>query len=107
MRISMILAVARAEMRSVRRLVRYWLFAVVSVLASFAFYAYYAALHGFLSRLSATIGAIGPRYLVGAMGIYILAIFLLGLIFLAFDVRARDERERMAEVLDSRPLSRS
>ena len=105
MRLPMILAVARAEMRSVRRLVRYWLFAILSVGATFAIYLYYGAIHGFLSRLSATIGAIGPRYLVPAMGIYLMAIFLLGLIFLAFDVRARDERERMAEVLDSRPLS--
>jgi hypothetical protein len=71
----------------------------------FVIYLYHAAIHGFLSRLSATIGAIGPRYLVPAMGIYVLAIFLLGLIFLAFDIRARDERERMAEVLDARPLS--
>lgn len=105
MRLSMILAVARAEVRSVRRLARYWLFATLSVMATFAIYLYYAAIHGFLSRLSATIGAIGPRYLVPAMGIYIMATFLLGLIFLAFDVRARDERERMVEVLDARPVS--
>ena len=105
MRLSMILAVARAEVRSVRRLARYWMFAILSVLITFAIYLYYGAIHGFLSRMSATIGAIGPRYLVPAMGIYIMAIFLLGLVFLAFDIRARDERERMAEVLDSRPLS--
>jgi ABC-type transport system involved in multi-copper enzyme maturation permease subunit len=105
MRFRMILAIARAEIRSVRRLVRYWVFAILSTLASLAIYGYYAALHGFLSRLSATVGAIGPRYLASAMGIYLMAIFLLGLIFLAFDVRARDEREHMAEVLDSRPMS--
>jgi ABC-type transport system involved in multi-copper enzyme maturation permease subunit len=105
MQLSMILAIAGAEIRSVRRLARYWLFAVLSVLATFAIYLYYAAIHGFFSRLSATIGAIGPRYLVPAMGIYIMVIFLLGLVFLAFDVRARDERERMAEVLDARPFS--
>jgi ABC-type transport system involved in multi-copper enzyme maturation permease subunit len=105
MRLSMILAVARAEIRSVRRLARYWVFAILSVGMTFAIYMYYGAIHGFLSRMSATIGAIGPRYLVPAMGIYVMAIFLLGLIFLAFDIRARDERERMAEVMDSRPVS--
>ena len=105
MRPSMVMAIASAEMRSIRRLVRYWLFAIVSVMITFAIYLYYSGIHGFLSRMSATIGAIGPRYLVPAMSIYIMAIFLLGLIFLAFDVRARDERERMAEVLDSRPFS--
>jgi len=105
MRLSMILATARAEIRSVRRLARYWVFAILSVMMTFGIYLYYAAIHGFLSRLSATVGAIGPRYLMGAMGIYVVALFLLGLIFLAFDIRARDERERMAEVLDARPLS--
>jgi ABC-type transport system involved in multi-copper enzyme maturation permease subunit len=105
MRLSMVQAVAVAEMRSVRRLVRYWLFAILGVMATLGIYLYYAAIHGFLSRMSATIGAIGPRYLVPAMGIYLMATFLLGLIFLAFDIRARDERERMAEVLDVRPIS--
>ena len=105
MRLSMILAIARAEIRSVRRLVRYWMFAGLSVFLTILIYLYYAGIHGFISRFSATVGAAGPRYLVSAMGLYLLLIFLLGLIFLAFDVRARDERERMAEVLDSRPLS--
>ncbi|MCZ6508743.1 MAG: hypothetical protein O7A04_11955, partial [Acidobacteria bacterium] len=105
MGLSMNLAIARAEMRSVRRLVRYWIFSVLSIGITCLIYLYYAAIHGFVSRLSATVGAAGPRFLISALGIYVLAIFLLGLIFLAFDVRARDERERMAQVLDSRPLS--
>ena len=105
MRLSMILAIARAEIRSIRRLVRYWMFAVLSVGITFLIYLYYAGIHGFVSRFSATIGAGAPRYLMSPMGIYLMVIFLLGLIFLAFDVRARDERERIAEVLDSRPVS--
>ena len=105
MQLSMILAIARAEIRSVRRLARYWMFSVLSVGSSFLIYIYYAGIHGFFSRMSASIGAAGPRYLMSVMSFYLMAIFLLGLIFLAFDVRARDERERMAEVLDSRPLS--
>ena len=105
MRPAMILALARAEIRSIRRLVRYWMFAVLSVAITFLIYLYYAGIHGFVSRFSATIGAVAPRYLMSPMGIYLMVIFLLGLIFLAFDVRARDERERIAEVLDSRPVS--
>ena len=105
MRLSMIKAIAGAEVRSVRRLARYWMFATLSVGITFLIYIYYAGIHGFASRFSATIGAVAPRYLMSVMGIYLMGIFLLGLIFLAFDVRARDERERIAEVLDSRPLS--
>ena len=105
MRLPMILAIARAEIRSIRRLVRYWMFSILSVAITVLIYLYYAAFHGFTSRFSATAGVLSPRYLMGVMGIVFMAIFLLGLIFLAFDVRARDERERIAEVLDSRPLS--
>ena len=105
MRLPMILAVARAEARSTRRLARYWIFAVLSVLASFLIYLQYAAMHGFASRFSATIGSTGPRYLMAFIGIYLVIIFVVGLIFLAFDVRSRDVRERMVEVLDSRPVS--
>lgn len=55
--------------------------------------------------MSATIGILGPRYLIAVVGLYLLFVFLVGLVFLAFDFRARDERDRMTEVLDSRPLS--
>ena len=105
MRLSMIRAIARAEVRSVRRLVRYWMFAVLSVGSTGLLYVYYAFIHGLASGFSGTAGAASPRYLIGFMGLTLTAIFLLGLLFLAFDVRARDERERMAEVIDSRPLS--
>jgi ABC-type transport system involved in multi-copper enzyme maturation permease subunit len=105
MHLQKILAVALAETRSVRRLVRYWIFSILSVVLTTLMYLYYSGIHGFVSRLSATVGATGPRFLMSALGIYVLAIFLVGIIFLAFDVRARDQRERMAEVLDSRPIS--
>jgi ABC-type transport system involved in multi-copper enzyme maturation permease subunit len=102
---SMMFAVARAEMRSNRRLFRYWLFAVLAVIVGVSMFGQFTFLHGAFSHLSATIGSMGPRYLIAAVGIYLILIFLVGLIFLAFDVRARDERDHMAEVLDSRPLT--
>ena len=105
MRLSMILALARAEVRSVRRLMRYWMFSVLAIVSAVMAYLYFAVLHGLFSGFSATVGAIGPRNLVGTVGAGMVTIFTVGLIFLAFDVRARDERERMAEVLDSRPMS--
>ena len=105
MRLPMILAIARAEIRSVRRLIRYWVFALLSVAFTLLAYGYYTIIHAYASRFSATVGVAGPRYLMSGVGLYCVLIFLLGLIFLAFDVRARDERERIAEVLDSRPVS--
>ena len=38
-------------------------------------------------------------------GTWYLLIFLIGLVFLGFDIRARDVRERIVEVLDSKPFS--
>ena len=73
-RLPMILAIARAEIRSVRRLIRYWMFSILSVGITFLIYLFYAGLHGFVSRLSATIGAMGPRYLMSSMGFYLLLI---------------------------------
>ena len=105
MRLPMVLAVARAEIRSNRRLIHYWLYAVVALVAGLATYAQFAFLHGSFSGMSATVAAVGPRYLIAQTGFNLLLIFLAGVTFLAFDVRARDVRNRMVEVVDSRPLS--
>ncbi len=105
MRLAPILAIARAETRSVRRLARYWVFAFLAVLMAILVYLETAVIHALFSRISASIGLIGPRYWISAVGMYLLLFFLIGLVFLAYDVRARDERERMIEVLDSRPIS--
>src|SRR5690606_8717722 len=62
-------------------------------------------LHALFSSVSATVGMIGPRYLMGAIALYYLTGFVLGFVFLGFAVRARDIREGIVEVLDSRPLT--
>ncbi len=104
-RLPMMLAVAGAEMRSTRRLFRYWLFTILAVLISTALFAQYTVIHGMASHHSATLGAMSPRLLISGIGLFNIFVFVTGLIFLAFEVRARDERDRMTEILDSRPLS--
>ena len=105
MRPATVLAVAVAEMRSARRLARTWIFAVLSLLVASIAFGYFSIIHGMASGYSATAGFVGARFLISAMGFYLLWIMLLGMIFLAFDLRSRDTRERVAEVLDARPLS--
>ena len=105
MRPATVLAVAVAEMRSARRLARTWIFAVLSLLVASIAFGYFSIIHGMASGYSATAGFVGARFLISAMGLYLLWIMLLGMIFLAFDLRSRDTRERVAEVLDARPLS--
>jgi ABC-type transport system involved in multi-copper enzyme maturation permease subunit len=102
---SKIWAVARMERRHTRRLLRYWVFLVIAYLFGLGMYIYYGVLHALFSSISASVGMIGPRYLMGAIGLYYLTGFVLGIVFLGFDIRARDVRESIVEVLDSRPLT--
>lgn len=93
------------EGRHTRRLVRYWVFLSIAYLLGIVSYFYYGTLHALFSSMSATVGLIGPRYLIGAIAVYYITGFVLGIVFLGFDVRARDVREGIVEVLDSRPLT--
>ena len=99
MRLPMILAIARAEIRSIRRLVRYWMFSILSVAITFLIYLYHAGIHGLVSRFSATVGAGAPRYLMAFMGIFLMAIFLLGLIFspVSLEGKSNDWTSRNSE----------
>lgn len=98
-------AVAQAERRLTRRLKRYWLFLVPAFAVALIYFVYLSAIHGVISSYSASVGMINPRFLPAVIVITFLALFFAGIIFLAFDVRARDQRERIAEAVDSRPLS--
>jgi ABC-type transport system involved in multi-copper enzyme maturation permease subunit len=104
-RMKQVMAIARAETRITRRLARYWIFLSLAFLIALILYSYYSAIHGFLSSYSATVALVGPRYLITAIGGIYSLVFIVGAIFLAFDIRARDMRERMNEVLDSRPYT--
>lgn len=105
MRFDQVWGMARAEMRLTRRLVRYWIFLFLSFVLAVAMFAYHGALHYFASTLAASFAMINPRVFAGSYGASFLLLYMLGTIFLGFDVRARDVRERMVEVLDARPVT--
>ena len=91
-----VLAIATAEFRQARRLSRTWLlwfFVVVG--GSFVF---------LVGSSTAAFGADGARFALPGVGMLSLSVSLIGVVFLAFDIRARDERERIAAVLDARPI---
>ena len=96
------LAVCLAELRSSVRRVRTYVFVVVAaagivatlVLASQA-----------TSSVAPLAGAYAPRFVLSAMGNAWLWLFVIAVVFLAFDARQQDERARVAEVLDARPTS--
>ena len=98
-------AVALAEMRSARRQVRTWVFSLLAVGGSLFFFIGSGAQHAQEGWISPVTDFPAPRFAMSAVGMLLLLAFLFGVIFLAFDVRARDKRERMVEVLDTRPVS--
>ncbi|MCY4142504.1 MAG: hypothetical protein OXG08_02290 [Gammaproteobacteria bacterium] len=94
-----------AEMRSCRRLTRTWVFTAIACIATLGQWIYLTEHHGFFALTSPVYGLIGPRYTIAQMGGTMLLWFSIGMLFLTFDMRTRDARDRIVEVLDSRPVS--
>ncbi|MDE0193145.1 MAG: hypothetical protein OXQ90_17465 [Gammaproteobacteria bacterium] len=99
------LAVALAELRTLRRLVRTWVFLALGIVVVGMAYWYYSYLHATSSFSSLNAGNALPRFTTAYFNSYVLWFFMAAMVFLAFDLRHRDQRERVAEALDSRPLS--
>lgn len=100
-----VIAIAVAENRTTRRLARYWAFLCFAYLITSIVYLQYTYTHGMFSSYSGTLGGLSPRFLMSRIGLYYSVIFLMGSIFLAFDLRERDKRDRIADVLDSKPYT--
>ncbi len=98
-------SLARAEMRTIRRLFRFWLFAVVALIFCLLQYGYFWVIHGLASGYSASAGSFSPKFLLSQTALWQTLVLGVGVVFLAFDLRARDRRDRVIEVLDSRPYS--
>lgn len=105
MRLDTVWAVARAEARITRRLARFWIFYLLACALALVFLAFFITLHRGASGYTATAAQMNPRYLIGAVGGWFLIGVSLVLIFLGIEVRARDQRERVVEPLDARPIS--
>lgn len=96
---------AIAEMRRCRRMLRTWLLIVLAV--SFCINQWVTLTQSYIydSLKSPVAGVLGPRYMFVRLAQPLVALFAFGIIFLAFDVRSRDVRDRIFEVVDSRPVA--
>ena len=99
------LAVAVAELRSTRRLARTWVFVGLCIGVMGAAYGYSSYQHGSVSFAMLSAGDSLPRFAASHFKTYLLCLFMAAVVLLAFDLRSRDERDRIGEVLDSRPVS--
>ena len=98
-------AVVAAEARSARRLARTWVFVGLGFGVMGTAYGYYSYLHSSVSRGFLSAGELLPRFASAYFKSYVLWFFMAAIVFLAFDLPSRDERERISEVLDSRAVS--
>ncbi|MXZ55909.1 MAG: hypothetical protein F4227_05540 [Gammaproteobacteria bacterium] len=96
-------AVALCEMRSCSRLARTWVVTVFAFLTATGGYIAVCASH----MLASTLGPSAqiPRFVVGETATQFVGVFTLGIIFLAFDIRARDVRDRISGIIDAKPVS--
>ena len=91
-RMKQVMAIANAETRVTRRLARYWIFLGISYFIVLIAYLISSSLHSFLSSSSASAGIFAPRFGIESLGSQYLIIYIVGAVFLAFDVRSRDMR---------------
>ena len=97
--------VAIAEMRRCRRMLRTWLLIALSSSVCISLWVSLTQSYVRDSPNSPIVGVEGPRYLIVEMAQPLVVLFAIAIIFLAFDVRSRDVRDRMSEVVDIRPVT--
>ena len=86
------------EMRSARRSIRTWVFAMLAVSLTLGLYFFLSGAHVY-GQTSA------PRLNVPGFGILSLLVLIPGVFFLIFDSCYRDRRIRVADALNARPFS--
>ncbi|MYI77230.1 MAG: hypothetical protein F4077_05640, partial [Gammaproteobacteria bacterium] len=92
---------AIAEMRTCRRMSRTWLVIVVAATFCITRWASLTRTYVWDTVDSPIAGVLGPRYLLVQLAQPIVLWLSFGIVFLAFDVRSRDVRNRMFEAVDS------
>lgn len=96
------LAALLAELRSSVRRVRTYVFVVVAAAGIIATLVLATQATSSVAPLA---GAYAPRFVLSTIGNAWLWLFLIAVVFFAFDARQQDERVHVAEVLDARPTS--
>ena len=98
-------AAALAELRSCRRLARTWVLVILAVILTLIVWLQTSVSHAFGSGTSPVIALANPKFAMFQISGTILLLFSIGIMFLSFDIRSRDIRDRIGEVLDSRPFT--
>ena len=101
-----IIAAMWCEIRSVRRLARTWVMIAIAFVMVVVFLIQQLVFHTLTSGATAIQGlTFSPELLTTNIGSSIQSVFSIGMVFLVFDIRGRDVRDRIAEVLDARAIT--
>ncbi|MCY4143098.1 MAG: hypothetical protein OXG08_05330 [Gammaproteobacteria bacterium] len=103
--ISKILSVAAGEVRTSRRQVRFWTIVFLLSLFSLAGYGLSCSFLAYAATTSPSYGTGIPQYLLGNIDPSFFLMFQMAALFLLFDTSHQQKRDRIAEVLDSKPIS--
>lgn len=99
-----LLTVVLAEMRSARRRVGFWVLSLLLSLFSLTGYAVASVFALYTSVSSPSLGSTTPYYLLGTIDPVFFVAFQSAGVFLAFDISNQRSVDRIAEVLDSKPV---
>ena len=99
-------SLAVAEMRSCRRLARTWVFIAIAAISCIFTWLGVSFAHAATSTSSAAASfQNAPMFLIGQLSQFVIGWFTFGIVFLAFDIRTRDLRDRIGEVIDARAVT--
>ncbi|MEX0901959.1 MAG: hypothetical protein WDZ76_04400 [Pseudohongiellaceae bacterium] len=95
----------RIETQITLSLFRYWAFLAFAFVMSIGMYVSFLVLHAAWSASSPTLAIPSSRHVISYIGFFYLVSYITGIVFLAFEIRGRDSRARMLDILDSRPYT--
>ncbi len=78
---------------------------VLAFLIAVIVYVFFCLQHMLISTMGPSPNVQIPRFIIGESAAQFVALFALGIIFLAFDIRARDVRDRISGIIDAKPIS--
>ena len=96
---------ASTEVKLALKLFRTQIFLLIAIIICITFYVLVELQYVSRSAESASVGLMAPTYLAGTLGSYFMALFSLAIIILAYDLRERNLRSKIHEVLEVVPAS--
>lgn len=104
MNLSRLWSLGISELRTCRRSVGAWVIVAIACAVTLVHWVALTLHYAMSGADVLVLGLVGPRYTFPEIGSTMLLMFSMGVIFLASDMRSRDIRNKIDEVLDAQPV---